>query len=118
MRDRCQPGLRDLLVVFRRVEARPDGADHLAIDDDRKSALHLREALRRNGSKATMVDRVLKRLTWFLEQRGCSSLARGKFHAGEIGRVVHTLDQDRPPAIIDYGDNSGQVIVRRLRLGG
>jgi len=72
MRDRCQPGLRDLHVVLRRVEARSDGADHLAIDHDWKPALHLDEALRGNGSNATVVDRVLERLARFLEQRGCS----------------------------------------------
>jgi hypothetical protein len=32
--------------------------------------------------------------------------------------MVHALDQDRPPAVIDHGDDSGQVIARRLRLGG
>ena len=47
MRDRCQPGLRDLHVVLRRVEARPDSADHFAVDDNRQPALHLGEALRR-----------------------------------------------------------------------
>ena len=67
MRDRCQSGLRDLYIVLRRVEARPDGADHLAVDDDRKPALHLGEALRRNGSNATVVDRILERPTRFLE---------------------------------------------------
>ena len=36
MRDRYQPGLRDLHVVLRRVEDRPDRADYLAIDDDWK----------------------------------------------------------------------------------
>jgi hypothetical protein len=74
-RDRCQPALRDLHVVLRRVEARSDGADHLAINNYRRSTLHFREALRRDGSNATVVDRILKRLTWFLEKRGCSSLA-------------------------------------------
>lgn len=33
MRDRCQPGLRNFQVVLRRVEAHPDGADYLAVDD-------------------------------------------------------------------------------------
>jgi hypothetical protein len=27
--------------------------------------------------------------------------------------MVHALDQDRPPAVIDQSDNSGQVIARR-----
>jgi hypothetical protein len=97
MRDRCQPGLRDLHVVLRRVEARSDGADHLAIDHDRKPALHLDEALRGNGSNATVVDRVLERLARFLEQRGCSGLPRRKLNAGGLGGMVHPLDQDRPP---------------------
>jgi hypothetical protein len=75
MRDHCQPRLRDLDVVLRRIEARSDGADHLAFDDDGKPALHLGEALRGNGSNATVVDRVLERLTRFLEQRGRPDLA-------------------------------------------
>jgi hypothetical protein len=104
--------------VLRRVEARCDGADHLTIDNDRKPSLHFREALCGNGSNATVVDRVLKRLTRLLEQRRCSSLAGSKFHAGEIGGMVHALDQDRPSTIIDYGDNSGQVIAHGLRFRG
>ena len=72
MRDRCEPGLRDLNVMLRRVEARPDSANHLAIDDNWKPALHLGEALCRHRSNATVVDRVLERLARFLEQRGCS----------------------------------------------
>jgi hypothetical protein len=50
--------------------------------------------VRRNCSNATVVDRVFERLTRFLEQRGRSGLARRKLHAGEIGGMVHALDQD------------------------
>jgi hypothetical protein len=32
--------------------------------------------------------------------------------------MVHALDQDRPPAVVDHGENSGQMIARCLRLGG
>jgi hypothetical protein len=67
MRNRCQPGLGDLHVMLRRVKARPDGADHLAIDDNWKRALHLSEAARGNRSNATVVDRIFKRLTRLLE---------------------------------------------------
>jgi hypothetical protein len=77
-----EAGLRDLHVVLRRVEARPDGADHLAIDNDWQTALHVGEALRRNGSNATVVDRVLERLARFLNSAAvrvlpgaCSTLA-------------------------------------------
>jgi hypothetical protein len=31
--------------------------------------------------------------------------------------MVHALDQDRPPAVVDHGDNSGQMIARCLRFG-
>ena len=81
-------------------------------------APHLDEVLRRNGSNATVVDRVLERLTRFLEQRGCAGLARRKLHAGKIGRVVHALNQDRPTAVIDHGDDASQMNARGLRLGG
>jgi len=104
--------------MLRRVKAGPDGADHLAIDDNWQAALHFSEAARRNGSKATMVDRIFERLTRLLEQRCRSGLAWRKFHAGEIGGMVHALDQDRPPAVIDHRHNSGQVIAGRFRLGG
>jgi hypothetical protein len=33
-----------LHIVLRRVEAHANGADHLAINNDRKSTLHLRKA--------------------------------------------------------------------------
>jgi hypothetical protein len=114
MRDRCQPGLSDLYVILRGVKAGPDSADDLAIDHNGKSTLHLGEALRRNGGNATVVDRIFERLTWLLEQRRRSSLARSKFDAGEIGRMVHSLDQDRPPAVIDHRHNSSQVIASRF----
>jgi hypothetical protein len=73
MRDRSQPGLRDLRVVLRRVEARPESADHLAANDNWNPALHLSDALRDNGRN----------------DRGCSSLRRRKVHARNIGRMVH-----------------------------
>jgi hypothetical protein len=95
MRNRCQTGSRDLHVVLRRVEARSDGTNHLAIDDDRKPALHFRETMCRYGSKAPLVDGVLNRLARLLEQRRRSSLAGGKFHADEIGCMVQALD---PPS--------------------
>jgi hypothetical protein len=80
MGDRRQPGLRDLRVVLRRVEARPHGANDLAMDDDRKAALYLGVALRRNGCNATVVDRVPARLARFLDQRSRSGLAKRKLH--------------------------------------
>jgi hypothetical protein len=30
--------------------------------------------------------------------------------------MVHTLDQDRPAAVVDHGNDSGQVIARGLRF--
>jgi hypothetical protein len=75
MRDRGQPGLGDLHIVLRGVEARPDRTNHLTIDNDRKPALHFREALCRNRSEATVIDCILKRLARFLEQRGRPGLA-------------------------------------------
>ena len=35
MRERCEPGVCDLHVVLRGIEARADPADDLAVDDDR-----------------------------------------------------------------------------------
>ena len=95
--DRCQSGSGNLYVVLRRVEARPDGTDHLAIHDGGKPALHLGKTLRGDGSQATTIYRVLKRQTRLLEQRSCRSLAGCQFHTGKIGRMVHALDQDGPP---------------------
>jgi hypothetical protein len=61
-----QSGLRDLHIVLRRIEARSNGVDNLAIDDDRKAALHLCEALRRDRRNAAMVDRPRQRATSLL----------------------------------------------------
>jgi hypothetical protein len=55
--------------MLRCVKAGPDGADHLAVDDNWQTALHFSEAARRNGGKATVVDRIFERLTRLLEQR-------------------------------------------------
>ena len=57
MRDRCQPGLRDLHVMLWGIEARADAPDHLAIDNDRKASLHLDEAVRRDRRDAAVIDR-------------------------------------------------------------
>jgi hypothetical protein len=43
MRQPCKAGFGDQHVVLRRIETRADPADDLAIDDDRKTALHLDE---------------------------------------------------------------------------
>jgi hypothetical protein len=32
--------------------------------------------------------------------------------------MVHALDQDRPPAVVDHGNDSGQVIARGPRFRG
>jgi hypothetical protein len=64
-----------------------------------------------------VVDCILKRLARFLEQRGRPGLAGRQFHAGDVGGMVHALDQDRPPAVVDHSDNSGQMIARCLRFG-
>lgn len=91
MRHRGQSGLRDFTScsgVSKLVPMAPITSPSTTIGSP---ALHFRETLRRNGSKATVIDRVLEGLARFLEKRGCSSLARSKFHAGEIGGMVHTL---------------------------
>jgi hypothetical protein len=59
--------LRDLDVVLRRIEARADASDDLAIDHDWKTALHLDETRRRDGSGSTVIDRVLERLARLFE---------------------------------------------------
>jgi hypothetical protein len=74
-RERCQSGLRDLHIVLRCIEARSNGADNLAIHDDWKAALHLREALRCDRRNAAVVDSVLERLARLLEQRRCAGFA-------------------------------------------
>jgi hypothetical protein len=88
--------------MLRRVKARPNGAEHLAIDDNWERALHLGEAARGNRGNAAVVDHIFQRLTWLLDQRCRSGLARRKLHAGEVGGMVHALDQDRPSAVIHH----------------
>jgi hypothetical protein len=73
------------------------GAD-LAIHDDRKAALHLCKALRRDRRNAAAVDCVLDRLAPLLEQRCWSDFVGRQLYAGEIGGMIHPLQQDQPPA--------------------
>jgi hypothetical protein len=82
MRDRCLAGFCDLHVMLRRVRVGPDSADNLAIDDNWKRALCFSEALRRNGSSATVIDCVFERLTWLLQQGSRSGFIGRKFRAG------------------------------------
>src|SRR5260221_7734575 len=72
--ERGEPCLRDLHVVLRRIEACTDRADHLAIDHDRKASLHLDEAARRHGGDASMIDGVLERLAWLLNNAAVLAL--------------------------------------------
>jgi hypothetical protein len=92
MRQRPNPGLRDLHVVLGRVEACTEPSDHLAIDHDWKASLHLGEAARRHGRNAAMVDRILERPARLLEQRCRPGFARCKFNTGDIGGMVHAFN--------------------------
>ena len=62
--------MRDLHVVLGCIETCADSADHLSIDHNRKTALHLDEIARGDGCDPTVIDGIFKRLTRLLEQRG------------------------------------------------
>ena len=47
-----------------------------------------------------------------------AGLAGRELHAGYIGRIVHSHQQDCPPAVVDHGYDSRQVLALRLVLGG
>jgi hypothetical protein len=57
------------IIVFRRVAARTDTANDLAIHDDRKTAPHLDETCG-HRRKPAMVDCLFQRLARLPEQRG------------------------------------------------
>jgi hypothetical protein len=59
-----------------------------------------------------------KRFTRFLEERRGPRLAGCEFDAGNISRVIHTHEQDRPPAVIYHRNDSGQMIAFGFRLRG
>ena len=74
----CERGkscLGDLFVFLGRRKARTDRADHLAVDHDRKPALHLDEASSGYRCVTTVVDRLLQRLGGFLEERRAARFA-------------------------------------------
>src|SRR4029077_13289111 len=101
-----------------RIETCADPADDLAVDDDRKTALHLDEIPRRDRRNSTGIDSVLQRLTRFLEQCRGSSLAWCELYACNIGRVIHPQQQNQPTAIVDHGYDASQMIALSFRLGG
>ena len=60
----------------------------------------------------------MRRLARLLEQGCRSGLSWRKFHACDKGCIVHPHHQNRPPAVIDYGDDAGPMIALGFRLGG
>src|SRR5271168_4525069 len=82
MLERREPGLRDLHIVLRRIEARTDAADHLAIDDDGQTALHLDKVARAQQCDATVINGVLERFARLLEQSRGPRLSGREFNSG------------------------------------
>jgi hypothetical protein len=68
-------GARDLNVVLGCIETCSDSTDHLPIDHNWETTLHLDEVARCDLGDPTVIDGVLQRLTRFLEQRRGSRLA-------------------------------------------
>src|SRR5580704_14981363 len=115
--ERGEPCLGDLFVFLGRREARTDAADHLAIDHDRKPALHLDEAASGYRRVTTVVDCLLQRLSRLLEERRAARLACRKLDPGGQCGMVHALEQNDPAAIVDDRDDTAPVIALRLGLG-
>ena len=74
MLERRETGLRHQHVVLGSIEARPDPSDHLSVEDDRQAALHLDEAVRRDGRDASVIDRILQCRARLLGQRAVRAL--------------------------------------------
>ena len=79
----------DLNVMLRRVEAGTDPAYDLAVDYDRKTALHFDEVMGGHSRGSAVVDGVLQGLARFFEQRCRSGFAWCQLRACNIGRVIH-----------------------------
>jgi hypothetical protein len=77
-RECCKTCLCDLHIVVPRIETCADPADDLAVDDDRKTSMHLDDVPRRDRRNPTVTDGVLQGLTGFFEQCRGSSFARCK----------------------------------------
>jgi hypothetical protein len=67
--------VRDLHIVLGRGETCADSADDLAIDHNRKGALHVDDITCGDRGEASLIDGFLQRLARLL-QCGCSGLAR------------------------------------------
>src|SRR5258706_16017411 len=64
-----EPGLGDLRIMIRSVEACADAANDLSIDDDWKTTFHLGEIARRHRREPALIDFVLDRFGRLLEER-------------------------------------------------
>ena len=97
----CERGkscLGDLFVFLGRRKARTDAADHFAVDDDRKPALHLDEAASGYRRVTTVIDCLLQRLGGLLEECGTARLARRQLDRSIAAWSMRSSRMTQPPS--------------------
>jgi len=96
-------GLRDPLIMLRRVGRNGDGAHNMAIEDERQAALHLHEPRCCDGGDAAVVDRLFERRLRRLPM-GCGGtrLCRRQLDARGHRRIIYALQRDQPAAVIEH----------------
>ena len=93
-----------------------DGADELAIDEERQASIDGHRAFERKDAdaQASLFQRVLERLRRTLVERGRSGLVDGDVRAAVLGRV-RLLEVDQRAGRIDDGDGHEPLVLARLR---
>src|SRR5260370_19792733 len=105
--DRVGTRLRHLTVLLPRSAAGTDRADELAARNDRYATLKRHCPAQREDCVAPAGERVLEYLARPAEQGGGASLFDRDLDRAEL-RVVHALEIDQEPAVIDDGDRIGR----------
>src|SRR5579885_3117456 len=105
LRQRLGADLGDFGVLRRQHAGDADGADDLAVDQDRQSAFERGEVPERQEPQpgAAGGDGVVERLAWALEGQGGARLA---FRGGDGGklRVVELVERHQIAAAVEDGD--------------
>ena len=86
--------------------AHADGADDLAVDDDRHATDERREVVDRGHGGAALVDQLLEDPGGLLEQRRRAGLADRDVGAGREG-AVEPFERHQVAAVVHHGDDAG-----------
>src|SRR5260370_232128 len=105
--DRVGSCLGHLAVLLRGSAAGADRTDDFSAGDKGKPALQRGSAVQSQDGRAAAGERILEDLARPPEQGGGAGLVYGDLDRSQLG-VVHSLEVNQKPAMVDDGDGVGR----------